>query len=180
MVSTVLITNAQPIKPFITVVKTASGNVRGVLYKVDSAHVFIDSKNGFITINSNEIQSIKIREVKKKYQVKKVFKYDKWDESNFEENGYSVPVRKWGEKDPTLKEEITGKVGTSLMNALVNVIAWPIHAINPGIARVKFNDEKKYADQAEMLSDYSVYYQANPNMLKELQQLKAIGKTIKR
>lgn len=65
------------------------------------------------------------------------------------------------------------------MNALVNVIAFPIHAINPGIARVKFNGEKKYADQVEMLSHYSVYYQANPNILKELQQLKAIGKTIK-
>ena len=88
-------------------------------------------------------------------------------------------MRKWGEKDPTLEQEITGKVGTSLINALVNVIALPIHAINPGIARFKFNAGKKYADQVETLSNYSVYYQTNQNIIKELEQLKAIGKGIK-
>lgn len=175
-----LISAAQQINPYLVIVQTTSGKEKGILYKVDSAWLAIDGKNGFARVKSDEIRSIKVRADKRNYKVRKLVKYDPWDEGHFESNVYGAPVRKWGEKDPSVKEEISGHIGTSLINVLVNVIAAPIHAINPGIARIRFDDRTKFADQVYTLSYYSIHYQANRDELKELQQIKSIGEAFKR
>ncbi len=56
---------AQQIRPYLAVIKTNSGTIKGVLYKVDSAYLAVDGQNGFVTIDSREIESIKIRVPKK-------------------------------------------------------------------------------------------------------------------
>ena len=175
----VLICSAQQIKPYLVVVKTPTGKQKGILYKSDSVGLVIDGKGGFTRIDAKEIRSIKVRAVKKNYKLKKFVKYDAWNESHFERNPNGVPVRKWGEKDPTVKEELNDRISTSLINVIGNIVTAPIHAINPSIARMKFHKNDEFAGQVPTIRYYSIQYQTNPDRFNELEQLRSIGKAFK-
>lgn len=171
---------AQTVKPYLATVKTKAAVTKGILYKVDSASVVVVTDDKFVTISITEIQSIKIRTPKKDKDLIRFVKYDPWNEDNFEKRSDGIKVRKWGEKDPTLGEEINGHIAATIVNVTGNILAAPIQSINPSIASFKINgNQEKYDLLQHDLKLFSVYYQANPNILAELKQLKAISATFK-
>ena len=167
---------AQNVKPYLATVKTKASVVKGVLYKVDSASLVIALNDKFVTINTVDIKSIKIRVPKKNQGIIQFITYDPWGPEHYEQNPGGEKVRKWGDKDPSIGEEISGHVAATLINVTGNILAAPIQSINPSIAYIKINgDLEKYAAQRNELSYFSVYYQSNPNVLAELDKLKRIS-----
>lgn len=156
---------AQDVKPYISIVKTKAGVQKGLLYKVDSAALIMIVDGNFLTINTDQIQSVKIKTPKKPAGVIQFLKYDPWSEDNYEKLPNGAVVRKWGEKDPTLKEEITGHVAATLLNVTGNILAAPIQSINPSIANYKIKgDAARYATYQTQLSYFSIDYQKNPDL----------------
>ncbi len=169
--------NAQ-VKPYLAVVKTNAGSVKGVFYKIDSSQILIDTKQGFTAVQIQEIKKIEIRKAKKNYRLKKVFKYKPYDDSNYELDINGNRVRKWGEEDPTLKEQIAAHVGTGMLNLATNIILFPLHSINPNVQKVCIKNPLNPYQELEPLASYSIYYQENPNTNLELEQLKIVGKRL--
>lgn len=171
-----LLGSAQSVKPYLATVKTKAGITKGVLYKVDSASLVIALSDKFVTIGTVDIRSIKIRVPKKHSDIIQFVTYDPWGPEHYELNPGGEKVRKWGDKDPSIGEEISGHVAATLINVTGNILAAPIQSINPSIANIKINgDLEKYAAQRNELSYFSVYYQSNPNVLAELDKLKKIS-----
>ena len=171
---------AQQITPYIAIVKTNAEVRKGLLYKVDSLGVVMIIDGGLVTVSTDRIKTIKIRSPKKQASVIQFLKYDPWNKNNYEKRADGAIVRKWGEKDPTLGEEIGGNVATALINVTGNILAAPIQAINPSIANFKINgDAVKYAQQKTDLNYFSVYYQQNQNLTAEIQKIKAITASFK-
>ena len=176
LAGTVTLVSAQQSKPYLAIIKTTSGTARGILYKVDSTYLLIDSKTGLTSIDAGKIEAIKLRLVQKKYKVKKLFTYKPYDDINYDKDVNGFQVRKWGKADPSLKEEFNGHAGNAMLNVAANIIAFPFHFVNPYVAKVKFKELNRYNQSMEMLANYSVYYQQNPNLEKELKQLSNSGK----
>ncbi len=171
---------SQGIKPYLAIVKTKTDVIKGLLYKADSASVVMIVEDSPITLPVNQIKTIKIRTPKKKASIIQFLKYDPWNADNFEKRADGDMVRKWGEKDPTLGEEVGGHVVTTMVNITGNIIATPIQAINPSIANFKINgDAAKYAEHQTDLGYFSVYYQQNTNAITELQKIKNISASFK-
>jgi len=163
----ILITNAQAqqVKPYISIVKTKAGVQKGLLYKVDSAALIIIVDGQFQTINTDQLQLVKIRTPKKPAGIIQFLKYDPWNKDNYEKQPNGAVVRKWGEKDPTLEEEIAGHVAATLLNVTGNILAAPIQSINPSIANYKIKgDAARYATYQTELSYFSIDYQKNPDL----------------
>ena len=57
-------------------------------------------------------------------------------------------------------------------NGIINVIAFPIHSINPALANYNFKPKLAKADQ-ESLSYFSIDYQVNPKKRLVLKKLSA-------
>jgi hypothetical protein len=163
LISAFFIAKANPVKPYLAIVHTPAGKIKGVLYYIDSTGIVIDPKDGMMKIKATDIKDIKIREFKKKYQVKKFLKYDPWDESNYERTTSGQKVRKNNEKEPTLTEELGGHAGATFINGVLNLLVAPFHAINPAIYT-----SKKFVikDEVSNLSGYCIFYQHYPDMLK--------------
>jgi len=168
---------AQKVKPYLAIVKTNSGTSKGVLYRVDSTGLVMESDDKIVKININEIRLVKIKAVKKEYQPKQFANYDPWNENNFDKQPNGTPLRKWGEKDPTLKEEISGHIGAGIINVAGNLIAAPIHSISGSIVKFQLKgNEREKAAQLKELVYFSIHYQTNPDVAAELRQLKISGK----
>jgi hypothetical protein len=162
---------------YIAAVKTKeAGTVKGVLYNVTNNGVVLDCHDSLIVLNSTEIKEIKIFTSPTPYKYKKVFIYDPWGESNFETIPNSqVKRRKWGEKDPTLQEEIIGHVATGAINVAINLIASPIQAINTNIYKVRIAQKiEKFNEVRKELYNYSIHYQLYADSSEELKKAMAI------
>jgi hypothetical protein len=173
----VTFTMAQNVKPYIAILKTQNGKFKGVLYKVDSVNVILNHDGEFIKVPLNEVETAQIRVFKKGYEGRNFIKVgdDPGTEYSIDSRGNTVD--QWGREQPSLKEYASVAVFSVIFTALGNAIAAPIHAINPNVARFNFN--QKDGNKLNELSYYSIYYQANPNVLAELHQLKAISSSFK-
>ena len=163
----------QSIKPYIAIVKTEKAKYKGILQRVDSVKVVLNHEGTLIPVVLNEIKTVQIRTVKKGYEGFSLIKIGEDRAEEYKMDASGKMVDKWGKEEPTFKEDVSATVFSVIFTALGNAIALPIHAINPNVARFKFSD--KVPKQVNELSYYSIYYQANPNTLAELQQLKAIS-----
>jgi hypothetical protein len=168
---------AQNVKPFIAVIKTQNGKQKGILYKVDSANVILNHDGEFIAVPLNEIKTVQIRTIKKGFKGINLIKMGEDRAEEYKVNSEGKRVDKWGKQEPTLQEDAAATVSSVFFTGLANAVALPIHAINPNVAR--FNFSQKDGNKLSELSYYSIYYQANPNVLAELQQLKSISSAFK-
>jgi len=168
---------AQSVKPYIAILKTQNEKYKGILYKVDSVNVILNRDGEFITVPINEIKTAQIRTVKKGYRGMSFIKIGEDRAEEYKVNAAGKMVDKWGKEEPGLREDAAATVFSVVFTAMANAVALPIHAINPNLARFNFNkiDKNKFNE----LSYYSIYYQANPNVLAELHQLKSISSTVK-
>lgn len=175
-----VVLQAQTIHPYIAIVKTRDGKQKGILLRVTSDALVLERGDSVKVIKATDIRNIRIRASKKPYTYKAIFKYDPWDENNFEKVPNSqVRVRKWNEKDPTTGEEIAGHVGTAVVNTTINLIAAPISAINSSIEKIEIKQSiDLFNVNKANLQSYSTSYQANPDYEGELKKIKAISKAL--
>jgi len=168
---------AQSIKPRIAIIKSQSGKYKGILYKVDSINVVLNHDGEFIKVPLNEITTVQIRTIKKGYKGTNFIKVGDDPGTVYKTDSRGKMIDQWGNEQPSLEGYASTTVFSVVFTALANAIAAPIHAINPNIAR--FNFKQQGGNQLNELSYYSVYYQANPNILVELRQMKDISSTFK-
>ncbi|MBT2563917.1 hypothetical protein J7E50_20835 [Pedobacter sp. ISL-68] len=168
---------AQSVKPYIAILKTQNGKYKGILYKVDSANAILNHGGEFIKVPLDEIKTVQIRTIKKGYEGMSFIKIGEDRAEEYKMNTAGKIVDKWGKEEPTFKEDAAATVFSVVFTAIANAVALPIHAINPNLARFNFN--KVDRNKLNELSYYSIYYQANPNVLAELHQLKSISASFK-
>jgi len=174
--STALV-NAQSIKPYIAILKTQNGKYKGILYKVDSVNAILNHDGEFIKVPISEIKTVQIRTIKKGYEGMSFIKIGEDRAEEYKMNTVGKMVDKWGKEEPGLREDAAATLYSVVFTAMANAVALPIHAINPNLARFNFN--KIDRNKLNELSYYSIYYQANPNVLAELHQLKSISSSFK-
>ena len=173
----ITLVKAQSIKPYMAILKTVNGKYKGILYKVDSVNAILNHDGEFIKVPLKEIKTVQIRTVKKGYKGMSFIKIGEDRAEEYKMNTAGKMVDKWGKEEPGLKEDAAATAYSVVFTTLANAIAMPIHAINPNLARFNFN--KTYQNKLNELSYYSIYYQANPNVLAELKQLKSISASFK-
>lgn len=169
------------VKPYFATIKTLSGTQKGILYQVDSANVIINRDNKLELISFSTIKWIKLKVLKSgDKEFIKFITYDPWSKNNFEKNQNGALVRKWGEKDPTMGEEIRGHIASAAINITGNLLAAPIQSINPSVANYKIKcDQQQYLSVLNELSYYTVNYQLNPDTKAELLRMKAMSANFK-
>lgn len=167
----------QSIKPYIAIVKTEKARYKGILQRVDSVKVILNHDGTLIPVLLNEIETVQIRAVKKDFKGINLIKVGDEDPNQYHIDERGKSVDKWGHEAPDLEGYAATTFYSVIFTALGNALALPIHAINPNVARFKFNNNG--AQPVNELSYYSIYYQANPNVLAELHQLKSISSTFK-
>ncbi|ARS40719.1 hypothetical protein CA265_14065 [Sphingobacteriaceae bacterium GW460-11-11-14-LB5] len=171
------IAQAQSIKPYIAVLKTQNGKYKGILYKVDSVNAILNHDGEFIKVPVSEIKTVQIRTIKKGYEGMSFIKIGETRSEEYKMDASGRMVDQWGKEEPTFKEDVSATFFSVIFTVLANAVALPIHAINPNLAR--FNFRKPDGNKLNELSYYSIYYQANPNVLAELHQLKTISAKFK-
>jgi hypothetical protein len=168
---------AQNVKPYIAILKIKNDKFKGILYKVDSADVILNHDGEFIKVPLNEIETVQIRTIKKGYKGTNFIKVGDDPGTEYRTDSRGKTVDQWGNEQPSLKEYAAVTGFSVVFTALANAIAAPIHAINPNVARFNFKQEE--GNQLNELSYYSIYYQANPDVLAELRQMKNISSSFK-
>ncbi|MDR6781563.1 hypothetical protein ABIE26_001949 [Pedobacter africanus] len=172
-----LTSNAQTIKPYKAILETESGKLKGILQKVDSTNVILNIDGRFTAIKISDIQLVKIRTIKKHYKTQDFLNDMPQTEYKVDQKGEMVDH--WGNKAPGLKDEAAAATFGVILNGLFNVIAFPIHAVNPNIARFDLKDKKK-SKQLSQLVYYSINYQSSPNThLADLKKLKEVSEKLK-
>ncbi|MDQ8004060.1 MAG: hypothetical protein REI64_04610 [Pedobacter sp.] len=173
---TLLIGNAtaQKVVPYKAVVKTKYGTERGVLHKVDSTSIVLNTNDKFISLSITEVKCIKIRRYKRPYRAKTYLDNSAKETTTYQLNGNDDLVDRYGNKAPTLRDEIVESFWFAALNGVANVIAFPIHAINPNLAKYNLQ-EGLNKNQLDELSYYSIVYQVSPNILAELRKMKEIS-----
>ncbi|MBB2147947.1 LSm family protein [Pedobacter gandavensis] len=168
--------NAQSVKLYLAIIK-AKNNIshKGILQRVDSNNVILNSENGIETIPFQLIKSIKIRVPKKSYNLKN-FTPDTDKNKVYRQNAAGKFVDEWGNEEPSLTDIKDGVIASVIGNVLINSVALPVSKINPSISNFKIDyDQSRYISQLNELSYYSIYYQANPDIAAELRKLKEIS-----
>lgn len=163
------------VKPYIAVINTGKEVFKGVLYAVTPDSIGVKKDAEVVFFKACDIKSIKLKEMKRGFRYKKYLSYDPYNEKNYEKVTHKmVPVRKWGEKDPTIEEELSGRIITSFYNAAMNGVFASIGLVNGSLSSVNVNyDASIYKQQLKNLSYHSILYQksASENNTK-LQSLK--------
>ena len=172
------VAQAQRIIPYKAILETSHGKEKGLLHKVDSAAIVLDQNGDFVTVEISQIKRIKIRKYKRPYRAKTYLDPSAEDAKVYQLNSNGDLVDRYGNKAPTVGQEIAESFWFAALNGVANVIAFPIHAINPNLAKYKLQKGLS-KNQLDELSYYSVVYQVNPNILAELRKMKEISSKTK-
>ncbi|WP_432708041.1 hypothetical protein [Pedobacter sp.] len=158
------------IKPFIATISTGNDVFKGVLYEVTSDSIGIKKDAEVVYFCPDEIKTIKLREIKRGIRYKKYLNTDSYSEKSFQKvSKKMVPVRKWGEKDPTIEEELSGRIITSFYSTAINGVIASIGLMNGSTNTVNVNYKKEnYLEGAKSLAFHSVLYQRSPAAHAEL------------
>jgi len=153
---------AQQAKPYIAVVNTGNESFKGVLYQVCKDSLGIKRDNGIFFFKGEDIKSITLKEIKKGSKYKAYLGYN----SNYNEKRYEkvsnkmVPVRKWGEKDPTIEEELSGRILTGIYSSAINSIG---NLLSGSLNTIEVNyNKEKYAQESLALVCHCISSQ-NPS-----------------
>lgn len=165
---------AQRVVPFKAILDTKEGKVKGILQKIDSSSIILDVKGKFVRVDLDQIETVKIRKLKNAYRYKTYVKDTEDEPTVYRMNANGDMVDHFGNKEPTLAQQIAAPFWFAAVNGVFNVLAFPIHAINPNVAKFKINGQPDSTKHAQ-ISYYSINYQLKPNLLAELRRLKEIS-----
>jgi hypothetical protein len=145
------------------------------LYNVTSDSIGVKRDANVVFFHAADIKSIKLKEIKRGFRYKKYLSYDPYNEKNYQKlSNKMVPVRKWGEQDKTIEEELSCRIITSFYNTAMNGVFASIGLVSGSISNVKVNyDVKKYQESVQSLAYRSIAYQTNANAVSSAQALKA-------
>jgi hypothetical protein len=152
------------IKPFIATIHTGKDVFKGVLYEVTNDSIGVKKDAQVVYFCPDEIKTIKLREIKRGIRYKKFLNSDSYSEKSFQKvSRKMVPVRKWGEKDPTIEEELSGRIITSFYSTAINGVIASIGLMNGSTNTINVNYNKEnYQAGAKSLAFHSVLYQRSP------------------
>lgn len=168
--------NAQSVQLYLAIIKDKNNSRhKGILQRVDSSTVIINSEKGIEAIPFQFIKSIKIRVPKKSYEIKN-FTPNTNKNTKYKLNGEGKFVDEWGNEEPSLTDIKDNVIASMLGNLLINSAALPFSKINPSVSKFKIDyDKTKFTSQLNELSYYSIYYQVNPDVSTELRKLKEMS-----
>ncbi|WP_129717781.1 hypothetical protein [Pedobacter sp. SYP-B3415] len=150
---------AQSLKAYHITVKTTRHRLTGVLQKIDTSTVVLQTRSGLVSVPVAGITKIIIREQKKAFRSKRVLTYDPMNEEAYETQPNGPRKRKDGQEDPTPGQQLAGHVSTGVLNGMINLLRLPFHAINPALAKVKIREHTLPERIARELNFYSIAYQ---------------------
>ncbi|WP_432714438.1 hypothetical protein [Pedobacter sp.] len=161
------------VKPYIAIINTGEHVFKGVLYHVTPDSVGVKKDQDVVFFKADQIKNIKVKEMKRGFRYKKYLTYDPNDEKTYEKVTHKmVPVRKWGEKDPTVEEELGCRIITSFYNTAINGVFASIGLMSGCLSSVNINyNVNIYKANVKALAFHSITYQNNPNDALELQTL---------
>jgi len=162
------------VKPYIAIINTGNKVFKGVLYTVSPDSIGLQKDAEVVFFKAVNIKTIKLKELKRGFRYKKYLSYDPYNEKNYEKvSNKMVPVRKWGEKDPTIEEELSGRIITSFYNTAINGVFASLGLINSNLSTIDVNyDVNKYKKSVKLMNFHSIAYQKKPDVGAELQSLK--------
>lgn len=149
------------VKPYMVVISTGDDVCKGILYKVTNDSIGVKMNESLVYFKPESIRLIKLKELKRGFRYKKYLSYDPYNEKNYEKiSNKMVPVRKWGEKDPTMEEELSGRIITSFYNNAINGVFASIGLMNGSLSTIKVNyDASRFKDSVQALSQHSIFFQ---------------------
>ena len=164
------------IKPYIAVVNTGSETFRGVLYNVTANGIMVKRDTADVFFSACDIKSIKLKVITGRTKYKKYLNYDPYFEKNYRTvSNKMVAVRKWGEKGPTMEEELSCRILSGFLSAALSGLAAPINMMN-GSAVFNVNyDQTNYSKEMQTIASHSVMHQRNLEGIQDAQQLKLVA-----
>lgn len=164
------------VKPYIAVVNTGNDTFKGILYKVTDDGISVKGDTACVFFSACDIKTIKLKVITGRTKYKKYLTYDPYYEKNYRTvSNKMVAVRKWGEKDHTIEEELSCRILSGFLNSALNGLAAPINMMNgSSIFNVNY-DQKNYSREMQSLASHSVMFQKNPETALEVQQLKFVS-----
>jgi hypothetical protein len=165
------------VKPYLAIVHTDQETFKGLLYKASADSICLKNEKSTLNICASSVKTIELRSVAKNSKYRKYSNYDPYNDRFVKVSRKMVPVRKWGEKDPTIEEELSGRIVTGLYNAALNGIASSLSLINGTVSFMNINyDKENYFKELTNLTYHSIQHQLNPEVSESTQQVLAKGK----
>jgi hypothetical protein len=162
------------VKPYMAIIHTDGHVHKGILFDVTPDSIGVQKDKEVVFLQAANIKTIKVKEVKRGFRYKNFMNYDPQNEKNYQKvTNKMVPVRKWGEKDPTIEEELSGRIITSFYNTALNSVFASIGLMNGSSNVINVNfDCNVYKENAKKLFYHSIAYQQNPGETAAQQDLK--------
>jgi len=167
--------NAQ-VKPYLAVIHTNTETYKGLLYNASADSICIKDELQTRFICAAEVNTIELRSINKNSKYRKYSNYDPYNDRFVKVSKKMVPVRKWGEKDPTIEEELSGRIVTGFYNAALNGIASSLNLFGGSVSKININYNKNnYYKELANLNYHSIEHQINPELNESTQQILAKG-----
>jgi len=164
------------VKPYLAVVRTSGQTVKGLLYQASADSICVKTEESTVFLCPDNIKTIKIKEISKNSKYRKYLNYDPYNDRLLKVSKKMKPVRKWGEQDPTIEEELSGRIITEFYNAALNGLASSVRIMNGSSEFLEVNfDKKTYGKELNTLVNYSIVKQMKPDITGSTQQSLAKG-----
>jgi hypothetical protein len=159
------------VKPYLAIVNTGSLVFKGILYQVTPDSIGVKGISSVVFFKSCNIKSIKLKELKKGSKYTKYVGYDSYNEKNYVKvSKKMVPVRKWGENDPTIEEELSCRIISSFYSAAINGVTSSMNFLRSGLETLNINyNDRFYKNHLASLTYLSFLYQKSPEAMSNAQ-----------
>lgn len=164
------------VKPYLAIIHTNNETFKGLLYKASADSICIKDEQNTQFICASSVKSIELRSINKNSKYRRYSNYDPYNDRFVKVSKKMVPVRKWGEQDPTIEEELSGRIVTGFYNAALNGIASSLNLFGGSVSFMEINYSKEnYYKQLANLNYHSIEHQLNPEVNESTQQVLAKG-----
>jgi hypothetical protein len=146
------------------------------LYNASADSICIKDESNTTTICASKVNTIELRSINKNSKYRRYSNYDPYNDRFVKVSKKMVPVRKWGEKDPTIEEELSGRIVTGVYNAALNGLASSLNLFGGSVSFLNINyDKAKYYKELANLNGLSISHQLNPEVSESTQEVLAKG-----
>jgi hypothetical protein len=164
------------VKPYLAIIHTNNETFKGLLYKASADSICIKDEQNTMFICASEVKTIEIRSINKNSKYRKYSNYDPYNDRFVKVSKKMVHVRKWGEQDPTIEEELSGRIVTGFYNAALNGLASSLNLLGGSVSFMEINYNKEsYYKQLTNLNYHSIEHQLNSDLPENGQQALATG-----
>jgi hypothetical protein len=153
------------VTPYLAIIHTNTQTYKGLLYNCSSDSICLKDELTTLVIPASDVNTIELRSINKNSKYRKYSNYDPYNDRFVKVSRKMVPVRKWGEKDPTIEEELSGRIVTGFYNAALNGIASSLNLLGGSVSFIKINYSKEnYFKELAKLSYHSIQHQLDPDL----------------